>query len=137
MSWMLPRLVGLTRANDLLLSGRVVTAGGDRVVGPVERRRSPTARPRSAAATDYGRLLATTAGPNAVAMTKRQIADDLLRHDPAASINDSLRLLDRVDGHAPNTARASPRCVSGEAPAGEHVLTPARTPLLSRAQAAR
>ena len=25
MSWMLPRLVGVTRANDLLLSGRVVT----------------------------------------------------------------------------------------------------------------
>jgi enoyl-CoA hydratase/carnithine racemase len=33
-------------------------------------------------------------------MTKRQIADDLLRHDPAASVADSLRLLDQAMGTA-------------------------------------
>ena len=37
MSWMLPRLVGVTRATDLLLSGRVFTAGRDRRVGHLER----------------------------------------------------------------------------------------------------
>ena len=49
---------------------------------------------------DYARLLADTVGPNAVTMTKRQIADDLLRHDPAASVADSLRLLDEAMGTA-------------------------------------
>ena len=48
----------------------------------------------------YGQLLARTTGPNAVAMTKRQIAADLLRHDPAASVADSLRLLDEAMGTA-------------------------------------
>ena len=33
-------------------------------------------------------------------MTKRQIGADLLRHDPAASVTDSLRLLDEAMGTA-------------------------------------
>ena len=45
-------------------------------------------------------MLVATAGPNAVATTKRQIATDLLRHDPAASVADSLRLLDEAMGTA-------------------------------------
>ena len=45
------------------------------------------------AATAYARLLATTTGPNAVTITKRQLARDMLRHDPAASVNDSIELL--------------------------------------------
>ena len=61
---------------------------------------SPTARPRSPQPRRYGRLLAESAGTNAVTMTKRQIADDLLRHDPAASVADSLRLLDQAMGTA-------------------------------------
>ena len=39
-------------------------------------------------------------GPNAVATTKRQLVADLLRHDPAASVADSLRLLDEAMGTA-------------------------------------
>ena len=38
-SWTLPRLIGATRASDLLLSGRVFTGVGDRRVGALERRR--------------------------------------------------------------------------------------------------
>ncbi|MGD9999206.1 MAG: enoyl-CoA hydratase-related protein [Ilumatobacteraceae bacterium] len=92
MSWMLPRLVGVTRATDLLLSGRVftpdetaewglwndVTADGDAALD---------------AALGYARRLATGCGPNAVSVTKRQIYDDLLRHDVGASIVDAQRLL--------------------------------------------
>ena len=48
------------------------------------------------AAVEYGRHLAATTGPGAVATTKRQLADDLLRHDPAASVTDSIRLLDEA-----------------------------------------
>ena len=98
-SWMLPRLIGITRANDLLLSGRVVTGEETADWGlwnGVETDGAATL----AAALDYARLLADTVGPNAVTMTKRQIADDLLRHDPAASVADSLRLLDEAMGTA-------------------------------------
>jgi enoyl-CoA hydratase/carnithine racemase len=45
-------------------------------------------------------MLAATTGPNAVTTAKRQLTADLLRHDPAASITDSLRLLDQAMGTA-------------------------------------
>lgn len=98
-SWMLPRLVGVTRANDLLLSGRVVT-GAETADWGLWNGVEADGHATLAAAREYGQLLATTAGPNAVTMTKRQVADDLLRHDPAASVADSLRLLDESMGTA-------------------------------------
>jgi enoyl-CoA hydratase/carnithine racemase len=98
-SWMLPRLVGVTRANDLLLSGRVVT-GEETADWGLWNGVEPDGGATLAAALRYARLLADTVGPNAVSMTKRQIADDLLRHDPAASVADSLRLLDEAMGTA-------------------------------------
>ncbi len=99
MSWILPRLVGVTRATDLLLSSRVVTGADTAEWGlwnGVESDGSSTL----AAAQAYGRLLATTTGPTAVTTAKRQIVADLLRHDPAGSIADSLRLLDDAMGTA-------------------------------------
>ena len=47
-------------------------------------------------ARSYARDLVATTGPQAVQATKRQIAADLLRHDPAGSVADSLRLLDEA-----------------------------------------
>jgi enoyl-CoA hydratase/carnithine racemase len=93
MSWTLPRLVGVTRANDLLLSGRIVTAADTADWGlwnSVETDGATTLE----AAQSYARDMAASTGPLAVAATKRQIADDLLRHDPAQSVTDSIRLLD-------------------------------------------
>jgi enoyl-CoA hydratase/carnithine racemase len=106
MSWTLPRLIGATRANDLLLSGRVVTAADTADWGlwnSVEADGAATLE----AAQRYARNLAGSTGPLAVAATKRQIADDLLRHDPAQSVNDSIRLLDvamRTDEYAEGIA---------------------------------
>jgi enoyl-CoA hydratase/carnithine racemase len=94
-SWMLPRLVGLTRANDLLLSGRVVT-GEETADWGLWNGVELDGEAALTAALAYARLLADTVGPNAITMTKRQIAADLLRHDPAASVADSLRLLDEA-----------------------------------------
>ena len=97
MSWILPRLIGATRANDLLLSSRVVTGAETADWGlwnGVEADGDATLH----AAQNYGRSLASTTGPNAVTTTKRQLTADLLRHDPAASIADSLRLLDQAMG---------------------------------------
>lgn len=99
MSWVLPRLVGVTRASDLLLSGRPVTgaesaewglwndvlADGDATLDAAQR---------------YATTLATTVGPNALRTTKRQMYDDLLRHDVGASLTDARRLL----GEAMTTA---------------------------------
>ncbi len=99
MSWILPRLVGVTRANDLLLSSRVVT-GADTADWGLWNGVEPDGEATLAAAQDYGRLLASTTGPTAVTTAKRQLTADLLRHDPAGSIADSLRLLDQAMGNA-------------------------------------
>ena len=94
-SWILPRLVGVTRANDLLLSARVFTADETSEWGLWNGVR-PDAESTLAAATDYAHLLAETAGPAAVRMTKRQIYDDLLSHDVGASITTSKRLMNEA-----------------------------------------
>jgi enoyl-CoA hydratase/carnithine racemase len=79
-------------------------------------RRAPDGESALAAALDYARLLATTTGPRAVAATKRQLADDRLRLDVGASIEDSKRLLDAAmrtaehrEGIAALRGRRSPR----------------------------
>lgn len=115
MSWILPRLVGATRANDLLLSSRVVT-GADTADWGLWNGVESDGEATLTAAQAYGRLLASTTGPTAVTTTKRQLAADLLRHDPAASIADSLDLLDRAmgtaeyrEGVAALTAKRPPR----------------------------
>ena len=77
-SWVLPRLVGVTRAADLLLSGRVVT-GADTAGWGLWNGVRPTASVRWPRATAAARQLATTVSPASVAATKRQLYDDLLR----------------------------------------------------------
>ncbi len=99
LSWMLPRLVGATRAADLLLSGRVVT-GAETAEWGLWNEVLPDGDATLDAALDYAERLATSTGPNAVAATKRQLVADMLRHDPAASVVDSLRLLDELMGTA-------------------------------------
>lgn len=99
MSWVLPRLVGATRAADLLLSGRVVTVAETATWGlwnDVLDDGEATLR----TAQDYGRLLATSVGPGAVTVTKQQLYADLHRHDAAASVRESKELLDRAMGTA-------------------------------------
>lgn len=92
MSWMLPRLVGVTRATDLLLSGRVFTPAETAEWG-LWNGVEPDAEATLAAAREYARLLSTSVGPNAVTTTKGQIYRDLLRHDVGAAIDESHRLL--------------------------------------------
>lgn len=99
MSWVLPRLIGLTRASDLLLSGRVVTVAETAEWGlwnDVLADGDATLE----AARVYASQLATTVGPQAVSTTKAQIYHDVHRHDAAASVADSKRLLDEAMGTA-------------------------------------
>ena len=97
LSWILPRLVGVTRANDLLLSGRVFT-GVETADWGLWNGVLPDGPATLEAATDWARTLVGSAGPRAVETTKRQITADLLRHDPAASVNESVELLDDAMG---------------------------------------
>ncbi|MFV0309708.1 MAG: enoyl-CoA hydratase-related protein [Desertimonas sp.] len=106
MSWVLPRLVGVTRAADLLLSGRVVT-GAETAEWGLWNDVLDDGDATLQRAHDYATTLATTAGPNAVAMTKRQLYDDLLRHDVGAAVDDAGRLL--------NEAMATPEYREGVA----------------------
>jgi enoyl-CoA hydratase/carnithine racemase len=94
-SWILPRLVGVTRANDLLLSSRVVT-GADTADWGLWNGVEADGVETLAAARSYARLLAATTGPQAVTTTKRQLATDLVCNAPDDSVADSLRLLDEA-----------------------------------------
>lgn len=99
LSWTLPRLVGVTRAADLLLSGRTVTIAETAAWG-LWNEVLDDGEACLARAHEYARTLAAEAGPNAVASTKRQLYDDLLRADPAASTVESKRLMDLAMGTA-------------------------------------
>ena len=92
MSWVLPRLVGVTRAADLLLSGRPAT-GAETADWGLWNDVLPDGDATLDAARAYARTLATSVGPGALRMTKRQLYDDLLTHDVGASLVEARRLL--------------------------------------------
>jgi enoyl-CoA hydratase/carnithine racemase len=92
MSWMLPRLVGVARSADLLLSGRAVT-GAETAQWGRWNDVLPDGGSALAAAHDYATMLATSVGPQALRTTKRQLYDDLLTHDVGAALDDARRLL--------------------------------------------
>lgn len=92
MSWQLPRLIGVTRAADLLLSGRVVTVA-DTAEWGLWNGVEPDGHSTLAAAQAYAHHLAHGVGPTALTTTKAQLYRDLLHHSPAAAIHDAQRLL--------------------------------------------
>jgi enoyl-CoA hydratase/carnithine racemase len=77
LSWLLPRIIGLTRANDLLLSSRVVLAEEALTLGLVNAVLPPDELlPYTYA---YARNLIATVSPESLKVTKRQIYADLHR----------------------------------------------------------
>jgi enoyl-CoA hydratase/carnithine racemase len=73
-SWLLPRLVGLGNAMDLLLSGRKIDAAEALRIGLVQR-----VLPRTqvlSAAQAYARDIAEHCSPASLAVIKRQVLDD-------------------------------------------------------------
>ena len=95
LSWLLPRLVGPTRAADLLLSGRVVTGEETRDWG-LWNDVLPNGDATLDAATTYAHRLATHVGPTALATTKRQLVHDRFHDDLGASITSSKLLMDQA-----------------------------------------
>lgn len=92
MSWMLPRIIGVTRANDLLLSGRIFTGEETRDWGMWNGVAGDGAEALTMARS-WAHSLAATAGPHAVAVTKAQIYRDLIRHDVGDSVDESIALI--------------------------------------------
>jgi enoyl-CoA hydratase/carnithine racemase len=93
LSWLLPRLIGLTRAMDLVISSRVVLAEEAAEMGLVNAVLQPdelwdhTWR--------YARRLATEVSPASLRETKRQVYADLHR-DVGTAVAESERLLDEM-----------------------------------------
>jgi enoyl-CoA hydratase/carnithine racemase len=100
LSWILPRLIGLTHSADVLLSGRILKAEELGAMGFFNRVLEPGDFEQGV--TEYARMLAALS-PEAVTTTKRQLYDDLLGADPSVSVERSKELIDthlRMPDHA-------------------------------------
>jgi enoyl-CoA hydratase/carnithine racemase len=82
-SWFLPRLVGLGRATDWLVSGRVFPAAEALAAGYVSRL-LPAAGVLPAAL-DYAQQFVTATSPRSVALTRRLLASAWAAPDPASA----------------------------------------------------
>jgi enoyl-CoA hydratase/carnithine racemase len=93
LSWVLPRIVGLTHANDILLSSRTFTSDEAAAMGFLNRLTEPEALMPTVM--DYARTLAQNVAPGSARETKRQIYRDLHR-DAAAAVTEAERLLEAM-----------------------------------------
>lgn len=93
LSWVLPRIVGLTHANDILLSSRTFTAEEALAMGFLNR--LLPADELMPAVTAYAANLAANVAPGSARETKRQIYRDLHR-DAAASVREAEALLETM-----------------------------------------
>ncbi|MFQ5380594.1 MAG: enoyl-CoA hydratase-related protein [Dehalococcoidia bacterium] len=95
LSWLLPRLIGLTKASDLLLSSRVFMSEEALEMGLLNGLyAADELLPR---VYEYARELADHVAPSSIAATKRQLYADLHR-DVAAAVDDSERRLEEMTG---------------------------------------
>ena len=98
LSWLLPRLIGLSRATDLLLTSRPILGREAAALGLANR-----SVPRDdvvATATDYARTLIDTISPHSLRATKRQLAMDTTHNDAGRSIRDAQARLDQMSTEA-------------------------------------
>jgi enoyl-CoA hydratase/carnithine racemase len=94
-SWLLPRLVGRSRAADLLFSSRVVLAEEALAIGLVDRVCSV------GDTLEYARTIASEISPSSLATFKQQLWDDTVgERSLDASIASSYELLHRMVGEA-------------------------------------
>jgi len=121
LSWILPRLVGVTHSADILLTGRVILAEEMADWGFFN-----AVVPRAdfdAKVAFYAGLLARVS-PDSATTAKRQLWGDLLHDDPRAAVEESKALIDRmmqlpdyVEGVAAMQERRAPRFTGNAGPA--------------------
>ena len=93
LSWLLPRMIGLTRANDLLLTSRVFLAEEALAMGLVNAVVPP--EELLPYTYNYVRNMISTISPGSLKESKRQIYSDLHR-DVRAAIVESVALVERL-----------------------------------------
>jgi len=93
LSWVLPRIMGLTHANDVLLSSRVFTAEEALAMGFLNKVLPPEALMDEVMA--YATGLARTVAPGSAQATKHQIYRDLHR-DAATAVTEAEALLEAM-----------------------------------------
>lgn len=103
LSWILPRIVGLTHAADILLSGRVFLSEEARQMGFLNA--VFPADGFDEKVLEIARGMAAGVSPNAALTAKRQLYADLLRADVGQAIEDSKSLIGRMMKH-PDFAEA-------------------------------
>jgi enoyl-CoA hydratase/carnithine racemase len=96
LSWILPRLIGVSHAADVLLTGRVLQA---EELGTMGFFNAVLPRPEFERRVAETAALIAAASPNAVSTTKRQLWGDLLHADPAAAVEGSKALMDEMMRH--------------------------------------
>lgn len=96
LSWILPRIVGLTHASDLLLSSRVFTAEEAMGMGFLNRVLPPAELMGQVMA--YATTVADGVSPGSARETKHQIYRDLHR-DVASAVTEAERLLETMIRH--------------------------------------
>ena len=96
LSWVLPRIVGLAHANDLLLSSRVFTAEEALAMGFLNKIVAPDELMNHTLA--YARMVADSVAPGSARETKHQIYRDLHR-DAASAVRDAEVLLESMIKH--------------------------------------
>jgi enoyl-CoA hydratase/carnithine racemase len=96
LSWVLPRIVGLTHANDLLLSSRVFTAEEALAMGFLNKVLPPEALMDHVMA--YARNIAAQVAPGSARETKHQIYRDLHR-DSASAVGAAEALMEAMIRH--------------------------------------
>ncbi|MDO8364101.1 MAG: enoyl-CoA hydratase-related protein [Actinomycetota bacterium] len=113
LSWLLPRLIGVTNAMDLLLSARVVAAGEALQLGLLNRVFEPDELLPATLA--YARDLALNCSPFALASIKAQVHADLERGMEEArmtaivQVSEHTRHPDFEEGVSSFTERRAPR----------------------------
>jgi enoyl-CoA hydratase/carnithine racemase len=95
-SWLLPRLIGVENALDLLLSGRVIEADEAKALGLISRVCDPASVLTDAQ--EYARDLAEHCSPRSMAAIRRQVYGDLSR-DFSASMVHTLALMQDFAGN--------------------------------------
>ncbi len=97
LSWVLPRIVGLTHTADILLSGRVFPAEEATAMGFLNA--VFPAEGFEARVLEIARSMAATVSPIAAKTAKRQIYADLLRSDVGQAVEDSKALIGQLMKH--------------------------------------
>ena len=96
LSWLLPRMIGLAKANDLLLTSRIFTSDEAYTLGLINRIVEP--EDLMAETRAYVARMIETVSPGALRETRRQVYSDLHR-DVASAVRDSERLINEMSRH--------------------------------------